>query len=145
MCFTAEKPESQRCLLTNGIGALRALLQRVGHSRPDFLQKVARPESCTDGSNVLPYRGPRSSAFVLTSFVFYRKYTSNLGLHVTQFCLVDLSRVANFSKHHSNSNLTHETSNLVFSSENIVACVAVAMQRPRDERVYRGRFWAAAR
>jgi hypothetical protein len=28
---------------------------------------------------------------------------------------------------------------------NIVACIAVAMQRPRDGRVYQGRFWATAR
>jgi hypothetical protein len=31
------------------------------------------------------------------------------------------------------------------SPDDIVACKAVAMQRPRDKRVYQGRFGAAAR
>jgi hypothetical protein len=41
MFFTVGKPDSQRCLLGNGIGTFRALLQRIGYSEPDFLQKVA--------------------------------------------------------------------------------------------------------
>jgi hypothetical protein len=30
-------------------------------------------------------------------------------------------------------------------TEYVVACRAVAMQRPRDGRIYQGRFWATAR
>jgi hypothetical protein len=40
MIFTVGKPYSQRCLLANGTGAVRALLQRIGYSKSDFLQKV---------------------------------------------------------------------------------------------------------
>jgi hypothetical protein len=32
-----------------------------------------------------------------------------------------------------------------FQLNNILACRVVAMQRPRDGRIYQGRFWATAR